>query len=73
MGKVLIGLLFCLVLGLGGLAVAGWLAISGRIIASTDNLFLALVSLVVALACFSYIAWHFYTVLGEDSGKKKRR
>ena len=72
MGKTVIGILFCLVLGLIGLTVTGWLVITGQVIASLDSIFLTLVSLSLALACFAYIAWHFQAALAT-AGKKKKK
>lgn len=71
MGKTLIGILFCLLLGVVGLGVTGWLVVSGRVIASIDTIFLSLVSLSLALACFAFIAWHFQASLAA-AGKKKK-
>ena len=70
MGKTAVGIFFCLLLGLLGLGVAGWLFATSQVVASLDTIFLALVSLVLTLACFAYIAWHFQAAL--NPGKKKR-
>ena len=72
MGKTLVGILFCLVLGLLGLGVTAWLVVSGKVIASLDTIFLTLVSLSLALACFAFIAWHFQAALAT-AGKKKKK
>ena len=72
MGKTVVGILFCLVLGLIGLAVTGWLVLTGQVIASLDSIFLTLVCLSLALACFAYIAWHFQAALAT-AGKKKKK
>ena len=70
MGRTAIGIFFCLLLGLLGFAVTGWLIATGQAVASLDTIFLTTVSLMLALACFSYIAWHFQAVL--TAGKKKK-
>ena len=71
MGKTAIGLLFSLLLGLAGLAVAGWLLVTGNVISSIDDLFLTLFGLLMALVAFSHIAWHFQAVFSEDSEKRR--
>ena len=70
MGKTAVGIFFCLLLGLLGVAVTGWLIATDQAVASPDTIFLATVSLTLALACFSYIAWHFQAAL--TAGKKKK-
>ena len=71
MRRTVIGIVFCLLLGLTGLAVAGWLVVTGQVIDSLDTIFLALVSLSLALACLAYVAWHFQAAL-TPAGKKKK-
>ncbi len=70
MGKTFIGILFCLLLGLVGLVVTGWLVVAGQVFASLDTIFLVLVSLVLSLVCFAHVAWHFQTVFATEKKKK---
>ena len=70
MGRTLIGILFCLLLGLAGLAITGWLVVDGQVFASLDTIFLLLVSLVLSLACFAHVAWHFQNVFAAEKKKK---
>jgi len=73
MWDTVIGYVFCLVLGLAGLGVAGWLLITGRAVESTDGLFLLLVALLFAAVSFGYLALQIGPGLSQDDGKKKGR
>ena len=46
------GYFFCLIFGLVGLGVAGWLILSGQIVRSIDDLFMVLSGLLLAVICF---------------------
>ena len=69
----IIALLFCFILGLAGLGVAGWLAVSGEVIASVDGLFITLVALLTAAICFGYVGMQVQAALSPPSNPKKRR
>ena len=69
----IIALLFCFVLGLASLGVAGWLAVSGKVIASVDGLFITLVALLTAVICFGYLGLQVQAALAPESNPKKRR
>ena len=55
------------------LGVAGWLAVTGRVIASVDGLFITLVALLTALICFGYLGMQVQAALAPESNPKKRR
>ncbi len=61
----LIGYLFCLALGAWGFVTTGQLLASGNIIATLDNLFLALFAGLMGVTCFGYLAWRFYPALAS--------
>ena len=69
----IIALLFCFILGLAGLGVAGWLAVSGEVIASVDGLFITLVALLTAAICLGYVGMQVQAALSPPSNPKKRR
>lgn len=58
--------LFCLLLGLAGLAAAAYLVITGQVFDSIDTLFFTLASSLVAVICFGYLAWQYYKLTSED-------
>lgn len=64
----LIGYLFCLALGAWGFATTGQLLASGAIVATLDNLFLALFAALMGVTCFGYLAWRFYPALAAGGG-----
>ncbi len=70
MWDIILGYVFCVLLGLVGLGVAGWLIVTGRVVASTDNLFLALVALLFALVCIGYLGWQIKFLLSESHRNK---
>jgi len=53
-------LVFCLILALGGLATVVWGLVSGRLF-SIDGLWLALISLTVAVVFGGNVAWSLHT------------
>jgi hypothetical protein len=55
--ETLLLLIFSLLMGIGSLGVAGWLALSGQF-ASLDGLFLTMTALLVALVFFLNFAWN---------------
>lgn len=60
MMEPLLLLLVCLLVGLVSLAVAVWLAVSGRV-AYLDGLSLALISLTVGAIFLSMVGWSYRT------------
>ena len=70
------GYIFCLILGLLSLTVAGWLIASGiasgQIVHSIDELFLVLVSLLFAVVCFGYLGMRFWQIMSSDGDKKSK-
>ena len=69
----IIALLFCLILGLASLGVAGWLAVTGKVIESIDGLFIVLVALLTAVICFGYVGMQVQVALAPESNPKKQR
>lgn len=67
-----ISLLFCVVLGIASLGLAGWLVVTGKVVASVDGLFIVLVALLTALVCFGYLGMQFRFSLSSNSKSKKR-
>jgi hypothetical protein len=67
------GYLFCLIFGIIGLAVAGWLLVTGQVIHSIDDLFLVLVCLLFAVICFGYLGWRMQAALAAGKGGKKKK
>ena len=66
------GYLFCLIFGLLGLGVAGWLIVSGQIINSIDDLFMVLACLLLTLICFGYLGWRVQAAWAAGQPKKKK-
>lgn len=68
------GYFFCLIFGLVGLGVAGWLILSGQIVRSIDDLFMVLSGLLLAVICFGYLGWRLQAAwaAGQPQKKKKR-
>lgn len=66
------GYLFYLILGLIGLALAGWLLISGQVINSIDDLFMVLAGLLLAAICFGYLGWRLQAAWTAGAPPKKK-
>ncbi len=66
------GYIFCLILGLLSLAVAGWLLASGQVVQSIDNLFLILVCLLFAVICLGYLGMRFWRIMCSNSDQKAK-
>jgi len=66
------GYLFCVIFGLVGLALAGWLLISGQVINSIDDLFMVLAGLLLAAVCFGYLGWRLQIAWKAGAPPKKK-
>jgi hypothetical protein len=66
------GYIFCLILGLLSLAVAGLLLASGQVVQSIDNLFLVLVCLLFAVICFGYLGWRFWQIMSANGDQQSK-
>ena len=67
------GYLFCLIFGIVGLALAGWLLISGQVINSIDDLFMVLAGLLLSAICFGYLGWRVKAAWDAGAPPKKKK
>ncbi len=68
------GYLFCLIFGTIGLGAAAWLAVTGQVIHSIDDLFVVLLCLLMTTVCFGYLGWRVQiAVVAATTTKKKKK
>ena len=66
------GNLFCLIFGLVGVGLAGWLLVTGQVINSIDDLFMVLSGGLLAVVCFGYLGWRLQAAWRAGAPPKKK-
>ena len=67
------GYLFCLIFGAIGLGAAVWLAVTGQVVRSIDDLFVVLLCLLMTTVCFGYLGWRVQIAVAAATTTKKKK